>query len=85
MCCTSAFVAEVPAIREKAALAEKTVVIDGCSKACAKKIVEQRGHTVHAHVELGKLGMEKNNTPVSEENIDKVVEAASEALDDETA
>lgn len=80
MCCTAAIAAEVPDILEKATFATKMVVIDGCDKACAKKIMDKGGFTEHAYVELGALGMEKGKTPVTDENIAKAAGAAAMAL-----
>ena len=80
MCCTAAIAAEVPDILEKAAFADQIVVLDGCDKACAKKILDGGGFTGHAHVELGSIGMEKGKTPVNEENVAKVVASARGAL-----
>ncbi|HOD48918.1 MAG TPA: putative zinc-binding protein [Candidatus Hydrogenedentes bacterium] len=80
MCCTAAIAAEIPDILEKAALANRLVVIDGCDKACAKQIMDKGGFNDLAHVELGSLGMEKGKTPPTEENVGKALAAAREAL-----
>ncbi|NIA12535.1 MAG: zinc-binding protein [Nitrospiraceae bacterium] len=80
MCCTAAIAAEIPDILEKATFAAKIVVLDGCDKACAKKIVDKGGFTNYAYIELGAMGMEKGKTPVNEESVAKTAAAASEAL-----
>ena len=85
MCCTAAIAAEIPDILEKATFATKMVVIDGCDKGCAKKILDQGGFTDHAYVELGTLGMEKGKTPVNEEDIAIAAAMAAEALAGKTA
>ena len=85
MCCTAAVAAEIPEILERTACAAKIVVIDGCDKACAKKILDIGGFTDHVHVELGTIGMEKGKTPVDEANVAKAAAAASEALTDQAA
>ena len=81
MCCTAAIAAEIGEILEKAAFASKIVVIDGCDKVCAKKILDKGGFAGHAHVELGALGMEKGKTPANEQNIVLAANAAIDALE----
>lgn len=80
MCCTAAIAAEIPDIVEKAALASRMVVIDGCDKACAKKIMDQGGFSDYAYVELGALGLEKGKTTPGDENVSKALAAVREAL-----
>lgn len=80
LCCTAAIAAEIPDILKRATFATKIVVLDGCDKACARKILEQGGFTGLVYVELGTLGMEKGKTPVDEENIARATAVASEAL-----
>jgi uncharacterized metal-binding protein len=84
MCCTTGIAAEIPELLEKAAFASKIVVIDGCDKDCARKILDKAGFTDHAHIELGALSMEKAKTPVTSENIEKVANVAAMALTGET-
>ena len=84
MCCTAAIAAEIPDIFEKATFAAKIVVLDGCDKACARKMLDEAGFTSHAYVELGALGMENGKTPVSEEYIARAAAEASEALASKT-
>ena len=79
MCCAAAIAADVPDIIEKTSSASKMVVIDGCDKACAKKILDNGGFPDYAYVELGALGMEKGKTPVNDENISKAFAAAIDA------
>ena len=80
MCCTAAIAAGIPDIMEKAALANRIVVIDGCDKECAKKILDKGGFSDYAYVELGSIGMEKGKTPVEQKNVAKAAVAANEAL-----
>lgn len=54
------------------------IVIDGCPVDCGKKIMERNGITDYKYLRLSDIGLEKGNTPVSEENIDI---AYSKALD----
>ncbi|MFO7974328.1 MAG: putative zinc-binding protein [Candidatus Hydrogenedentota bacterium] len=82
MCCTAAIAAKIPDIVEKAALANRIVVIDGCDKGCAKNILDAGGFSGHAYVELGALGMEKGKTPPTEETVRAAATAAREALNE---
>jgi uncharacterized metal-binding protein len=80
MLCAAAIAAEVPDLLAKADLATGMVVIDGCNKGCAKTILTKAGFDKFAYIDVTGLGMEKGKTPVNEENINKVAEAAAEAL-----
>lgn len=80
MCCTAAIAAGVPEILEKTEGASRVIVLDGCDKVCAKKIMDQAGFSDCAHLELGALGIEKGQSPPTEERVDTVVTAATEAL-----
>lgn len=85
MLCVASIAAEIPENLEKAAVANFIVVLDGCDSACASKILKQRGFTDFANVPLRSLGMQKGNTPVTEENIAKAATAASQALAQQNA
>ena len=80
LCCTAAIAAEIPEILERATFAAKTAVIDGCDKACAKRIMDKGGFGDYAHLDLGTLGMEKGKTPANDANIARAADAAAEAL-----
>lgn len=55
--------------------AEKILAIDGCPLNCAKNCLEQAGFTVFEHLNLTGLGLVKGQSAVSEENIQKAVDA----------
>ena len=80
MCCTAAIAAEIPDILENAAFASRIVAIDGCDKACVKRILDAGGFTDYVYVELGTLDMQKGKTPPSEQTVARAVSAALEAL-----
>jgi len=80
MCCTAAIAAEIPEILERATFAAKTVVIDGCDKACAKMIMDRGGFKGYAYLELGTLGMRKGKTPADDAAVAEAAAAAAEAL-----
>ncbi|MBN2467776.1 MAG: putative zinc-binding protein [Deltaproteobacteria bacterium] len=60
--------------------ASKILVIDGCSSDCAKKTLEQAGFKKIKHLRISDIGMEKGNSPVTEERINKVVVEGNKAL-----
>ncbi|MCC6694769.1 MAG: putative zinc-binding protein [Candidatus Hydrogenedentes bacterium] len=80
MCCTAAIAARIPEILQKTKGAAALVVLDGCEKECARKVLEEAGFTAHAYVQLVRAGMEKGKTPASEENTAKAAAWATEAL-----
>ena len=81
MCCTAAVAAEIPEILDRTAAAANILVLDGCDKACAKKILDDRGFTNYAYVELGSIGMEKRQKrPRTKKNVARAAAAACEAL-----
>ena len=50
----------------------ETLVIDGCSVDCGKKMMEEAWLTNYNYIRLTDLGFEKGQTPVTEETINKV-------------
>jgi uncharacterized metal-binding protein len=80
MFCLMGVGGRVPGIMEKTKAASRIVVIDGCSLDCAKKCLEVAGITNFKHLRVTDLGMEKGKTPVTDENIAKVAQAASAML-----
>ncbi len=57
---------------------DEVVAIDGCTMACAKKIAEKAGVTVHQHLLLTDLGIEKKSGDRSftPDQVESVVSAA---------
>lgn len=80
MCCTAAIAAKIPELMAKTKQAAGIVAIDGCDKECAKNILENGGVAEFAHVQVVALGLEKGRTPVTDENVALVAEAANTAL-----
>jgi uncharacterized metal-binding protein len=80
MCCTAAVAAEIPEILGKVREIETILVIDGCSKNCAKNILNQAGFTNINHFQLEALGMEKGKSPVTEDTVDMLYNLAKEYL-----
>lgn len=52
------------------------LVIDGCPTDCGKKIMDKAGLTSYAYLRLTDHGFQKGQSPVNEENINKVYEIA---------
>ncbi len=75
--CTAAIAAGDEEISNWSVAARQVLVIDGCEKDCAKKILESRGFTDLLHLRVTDLGMEKGKTGVSEEAVEKVAERAA--------
>lgn len=80
MFCLAGLGGKVEGIMQKTHAATRVLAIDGCSLDCAKKCLEQAGIADFAHVRLTDLGMEKGQTPITDENVATVAEAASPLL-----
>ncbi len=80
MFCLAGLGGRVPAIMDKTRAASRILAIDGCSLDCAKKTLEQEGVTRFGHVRVTDLGMEKGQSPVTDENVALAAEAAGSVL-----
>lgn len=60
--------------------AERILAIDGCPLNCVKSGLEKAGFDNFKHLQLADLGMEKCSSPVTEENIGKVVAKGREMI-----
>jgi uncharacterized metal-binding protein len=81
MFCLMGIGGRVPGILDKTKAALRILAIDGCSLDCAKKTLEQAGFTRFEHLRITDLGMEKGQSPVTDQNIARVVEAAGPRLE----
>jgi uncharacterized metal-binding protein len=77
MFCLAGIGGHVEGIVNKTKATSKVLAIDGCSLDCAKKCLNQAGLTDFAHVRVTNLGMEKGQTPVTDESVATAVEAIS--------
>ena len=75
MFCLAGIGGLVSGIMKTTESAEKILVIDGCPLNCAKNCLEQAGFTEFEHLNLTGLGLVKGQSAVSEENIQKTVDA----------
>jgi uncharacterized metal-binding protein len=79
MFCLAGIGGEISGILTSTRTASGILVIDGCTFDCAKKILNLAGITEFEHLRLSDLGFEKGKSPVSEEGIEKVVNAGKAA------
>ena len=80
MLCLAGIGGRVEGILQKTRDAPQILAIDGCSLDCTKQCLEQAGLANFAHMCIADMGMEKGETPATEENVASVVEAASALL-----
>jgi uncharacterized metal-binding protein len=80
MFCTAGIGGRVSGIMKTTEAAAKVLAIDGCPLDCVRKSLEEAGFDGFEHLQLAHLGLVKGQTGVSEEAVDKVVEAAAAKL-----
>ena len=73
MFCTVGIGGRVSGIMKTTESAEGILAIDGSPLNCVKNSLQQAGFDKFDHLQLADLGLEKCNSPVTEENISKVV------------
>ena len=76
MFCLTGIGGNIGPIVEKTRTADSRLVIDGCSVACAKKLMDNAGITDYAYLQINNLGYEKGKSPVTEESVSRVVSEA---------
>ncbi len=80
MFCTAGIGGRVSGIMKTTESAERILAIDGCPLNCVKNSLEQAGFNKFHHLQLSDLGLEKCNSPVTEENISKVAAKGKEMI-----
>lgn len=79
--CIAAVGADIPDKMDRARIAGRRVVIDGCEDHCGRKIMENAGLPVDLHVDVTTLGVEKKPTsPALIDDAKRVVEHVKTAL-----
>jgi uncharacterized metal-binding protein len=73
MFCLAGIGGRIDGIMKTAQGASAILAIDGCPLNCAKACLEKAGFTQFKHLQLADLGLEKGKSPVTKENINKVV------------
>lgn len=85
MSCLASIGARDSDITFNAEIADRVLLIDGCPNACARRTFEQAGLTRFTQFDLSEIGLKKGRSPLSEENIRRVVEHAAGILSGNTA
>ncbi len=80
MFCMAGLGGRVSGIMKTTESACKILAIDGCLLNCVKNSLELAGFNKFEHLQLADIGLEKCNSPVTQENIDKVVTKGKEML-----
>jgi uncharacterized metal-binding protein len=80
MFCLAGVGGRVAGIIKKTGEASDILAIDGCDLDCTKNCLDQAGFTGFKHLRITDLGMEKGRTPVTEENVVKVVAKGTEVV-----
>jgi uncharacterized metal-binding protein len=80
MSCIVGVGGRVKPLLNKALNAERILAIDGCPLNCVANTLRGAGVTEFEHLELQKLGFRKGSVPVTEESIQRGVEAATEII-----
>jgi uncharacterized metal-binding protein len=80
MSCLAGIGARDADITFKAEYATRVLLMDGCPKACSRRTFENAKLHRFAHFDLSALGLPKGKSPVTEENIQRVVTKAAELL-----
>jgi uncharacterized metal-binding protein len=85
MFCLAGIGGQVEKIMETTKSADRILVIDGCPMNCTKRCLEQAGFDNITHLQLADMGLEKGKSPVSSENIWRVVMKATEIMNYDAA
>ena len=80
MHCLAGIGGRLDAIMETTKSAAKILAIDGCKLDCARRTLRQAGFSRFQHIRLNDLGMEKGESPVNDENVEKVALEGASAL-----
>ena len=80
MFCTAGIGGRVSGIMKTTESAERILAIDGCPLNCVKNSLQQAGFNQFDHLQLADLGLDKCNSPVTEENISKVAIKGKEMI-----
>lgn len=80
MFCLAGIGGRVSGIVESTRSAAAILAIDGCKLDCAKNCLLEAGFVNFQHLRLSDLGMEKGQTPPTEDNIARAMAAGAEIL-----
>ncbi len=80
MFCLAGIGGKVTGIMESTEKASGILAIDGCPLNCTKNCLEQAGFENFKHLQLADMGLEKGNSPASDENISIVIKEAADLM-----
>jgi uncharacterized metal-binding protein len=80
MFCLAGIGGRVRGIMETTRVAAAILALDGCPLDCARNTLQEAGFDRFEHLRLSDLGMEKGESPVSDERVDHVVRCATMRL-----
>ena len=80
MFCTAGIGGRISGIMKTTESADRILAIDGCPLNCVKNSLEQAGFNKFGHLQMADLGLEKCSSPVTEENIARVVAKGKEIM-----
>jgi len=80
MFCLAGVGGRVSGILATTQAAAAILAIDGCPLDCARKTLEEAGFHEFEHLRLSDLGMEKGQSPATDERVEKVVSRAKSRL-----
>ena len=72
MFCLAGVGGRVSGIMKTTEAACKILAIDGCPLDCVRNCLEQAGFTKFEHLQLAEIGLEKGQSPVSDDAVGKV-------------
>ena len=84
MFCLAGIGGRVSGIMKSTEAAAKILAIDGCPLNCVRNCLEQAGIAGFQHLQLADLGMEKGQSPPTEDRIAKAAAAGGAALAGQT-
>ncbi len=80
MFCLAGIGGKVTGIMETTEKASDILAIDGCPLNCTKNCLEQAGFENFKYLQLADMGLEKGNSPASDENISTVIKEAADLM-----
>ena len=80
MYCLAGIGGRVSGIMATTESAANILAIDGCPINCARKTLELAGFKQFEHLSLSDIGLQKGQSPVTPENVNKVAQKAAPLL-----
>lgn len=80
MSCLAGVAGGVDMMLQALAAAPAVLVLDGCDSECGRKVMEKAGFSDFLLLRLDQMGMKRGETPVTGENVQRVVNAGAKLL-----